>query len=59
MRKAALGRRGASDVRGFHLGDAYLERGPAHDMVELLYLSGELAEARPLAVRASGLQQRS
>ncbi|WP_437910633.1 protein kinase [Sorangium sp. So ce327] len=40
------------------LGNAYLERGPAHNLAELLYWSGELAEALPLAVRAFELQQR-
>ncbi|MGK3967678.1 hypothetical protein WMF38_26335 [Sorangium sp. So ce118] len=59
MRKAALGRGGASDVPGIHVGNAYLERGPAHDLAELLHLSGEPAEARPLAVRALRDQQRS
>ncbi|WP_437942682.1 serine/threonine-protein kinase [Sorangium sp. So ce341] len=40
------------------LGNAYLERGPAHNLAELLYWSGELAEALPLAVRAFELQRR-
>ncbi|WP_437803787.1 protein kinase domain-containing protein [Sorangium sp. So ce693] len=40
------------------LGNAYLERGPAHNLAELLYWGGELAEALPLALRALELQQR-
>ncbi|WP_437719044.1 protein kinase [Sorangium sp. So ce448] len=40
------------------LGNAYLERGPAHNLAELLYWSGELSEALPLAVRAFELQRR-
>ncbi|WP_441286157.1 protein kinase domain-containing protein [Sorangium sp. KYC3313] len=40
------------------LGSAFLERGPTHNLAELLYWSGELSEALPLAVRAWELQQR-
>ncbi|WP_437786958.1 protein kinase domain-containing protein [Sorangium sp. So ce1097] len=40
------------------LGSAFLERGPTHNLAELLYWSGELDEALPLAVRAWELQQR-
>ncbi|WP_437961379.1 protein kinase [Sorangium sp. So ce119] len=40
------------------LGNAYLERGPAHNLAELLYWGGELEEALPLAVRAWELQMR-
>ncbi|WP_437554887.1 protein kinase [Sorangium sp. So ce367] len=40
------------------LGNAYLERGPAHNLAELLYWGGELDEALPLALRAWELQQR-
>ncbi|WP_437693941.1 protein kinase domain-containing protein [Sorangium sp. So ce176] len=40
------------------LGSAFLELGPTHNLAELLYWSGELDEALPLAVRASELQQR-
>ncbi|WP_437994415.1 protein kinase domain-containing protein [Sorangium sp. So ce145] len=40
------------------VGNAYLERGPAHNLAEMLYWSGELAEALPLAVRAFELQRR-
>ncbi|WP_437594440.1 protein kinase domain-containing protein [Sorangium sp. So ce1000] len=40
------------------LGNAYLERGPAHNLAELLYWGGELTEALPLALRALELQQR-
>ncbi|WP_438030827.1 protein kinase domain-containing protein [Sorangium sp. So ce233] len=40
------------------LGSAFLERGPTHNLAELLYWSGELDDALPLAVRAWELQQR-
>lgn len=40
------------------LGNAYLERGPAHNLAELLYWGGELTEALPLALRALELQRR-
>ncbi|WP_437292019.1 serine/threonine-protein kinase [Sorangium sp. So ce406] len=40
------------------LGSAFLERGPTHNLAELLYWSGELDEALPLALRAWELQQR-